>query len=226
MKNFFLNGRIPLLVKLLFTAFVAVLVPVYLANYGPTNFLYFCDVALLLTLLAIWTESSLLASAPLAGIMIPQLLWMTDFFCEAVGVRFTGLTSYMFNSQSSLFLRGLSFFHFWLPWLLVYMVSKLGYDRRAWLVWTMLGWELLLVCFLFMPEPRPSPGNLPVNINYVYGFDDEKEQTSMDRPTWFFLEVNILTFGIWLSTHLVFCKLFPAPTPTPLPARISSEKYK
>ena len=44
--------------------FVAVLVPVYLRDYGPTNFLYFCDVALLMTLVAIWTESSLWASAP------------------------------------------------------------------------------------------------------------------------------------------------------------------
>ena len=42
-------GRIPLVVKLLYTAFVCVLVPIYWHLYGPTNFLYFCDVALLLT---------------------------------------------------------------------------------------------------------------------------------------------------------------------------------
>ena len=35
--------RIPLWLKLAYTAFMAVLVPVYLRNYGPTNFLYFCD---------------------------------------------------------------------------------------------------------------------------------------------------------------------------------------
>ena len=55
--------RIPLWFKLAYTAFCAVLVPTYLLAYGPTNFLYFCDVALLTTLVAIWLESPLLASA-------------------------------------------------------------------------------------------------------------------------------------------------------------------
>ena len=36
--------------KVAYTAFMAVLVPVYWHHYGPTNFLYFCDVALFLTL--------------------------------------------------------------------------------------------------------------------------------------------------------------------------------
>ena len=35
---------------------MAVLVPVYLRNYGPTNFLYFCDVALIITLVGIWID--------------------------------------------------------------------------------------------------------------------------------------------------------------------------
>lgn len=52
--------RIPLWVKLAYTAFVCVLVPYYLSAYGPTNFLYFCDVALLMTLAALWLESPLL----------------------------------------------------------------------------------------------------------------------------------------------------------------------
>ena len=39
-------SRVPLGLKLAYTAFMAVLVPVYWRYYGPTNFLYFCDVAL------------------------------------------------------------------------------------------------------------------------------------------------------------------------------------
>src|SRR6516165_12715400 len=49
--------RVPVWLKLAYTAFMAVLVPVYLRNYGPTNFLYFCDVALIITLVGIWIES-------------------------------------------------------------------------------------------------------------------------------------------------------------------------
>ncbi len=40
-----------------YTAFMAVLIPIYLKNYGPTNFLYFCDVVAILTVVAIWLES-------------------------------------------------------------------------------------------------------------------------------------------------------------------------
>ncbi len=42
-----IGRRVPLAVKLLYTAFVAVMVPYYLRCYGPTNFLYYCGVAVL-----------------------------------------------------------------------------------------------------------------------------------------------------------------------------------
>ncbi|HET8644043.1 MAG TPA: hypothetical protein VFO85_01065, partial [Vicinamibacteria bacterium] len=57
--------RIPLAVKLIYTAFMAVLVPYYWMAYGPTNFLFFCDIALFFALAALWLESPLLASMPL-----------------------------------------------------------------------------------------------------------------------------------------------------------------
>ncbi len=47
-------ATIPLFAKLAYTAFMLVLVPVYLRYYGPSNFLYFCDVALLLTWAGVW----------------------------------------------------------------------------------------------------------------------------------------------------------------------------
>ena len=68
--------QLPITLKLAYTAFMAVLIPVYLTNYGPTNFLYFCDIALLLTLAGIWTENRLLASLPAVGILVPQALWL------------------------------------------------------------------------------------------------------------------------------------------------------
>ena len=45
--------RLPLWLKLAYTAFVAVLVPWYWKLYGPTNFLYFCDFSLFFTLAAV-----------------------------------------------------------------------------------------------------------------------------------------------------------------------------
>ena len=59
--------RIPLWVKLAYSAFCAVMIPTYWHEYGPTNFLYFCDVAVLLTLAALWSENALLASIAAVG---------------------------------------------------------------------------------------------------------------------------------------------------------------
>src|SRR5579864_8603492 len=107
--------RIPLWLKWAYTAFFAVLVPYYWHAYGPTNFLYFCDMALFFTLAAVWLESPLLASMPTVGILLPQLLWMLDFMAELLGLRLTGMTGYMFDGGIPLLTRCLSLFHFWLP---------------------------------------------------------------------------------------------------------------
>ena len=97
--------RLPLGLKLLYTAFMAVMVPFYWYSYGPTNFLYFCDLALFLTLGALWTEIPLLAGVAACGILIPQAVWVADFVS---GGHVTGMTGYMFDSKYPLFTRGLS----------------------------------------------------------------------------------------------------------------------
>lgn len=207
--------RIPLWVKLGLTAFVAVLVPNYWRDYGPTNFLYYCDVSLLMTLAAVWLESPLLASMPAVGILLPQTLWMTDFLCQSAGVPLTGMTAYMFNPKLPLLTRALSFFHFWLPLLLVWLVWRLGYDRRALPAWTGLAWGLILICYFLMPAP-PAPlahPNQPVNINYVYGFS-EHPQTWMPQPLFVAVMMAAMPLLLFIPTHLLLRKLFrPAPSP-------------
>ena len=203
---------IPLWVKVAYTAFMAVLVPVYLYHYGPTNFLYFCDVAILMTLVAIWVESPLLFSAALVGIFVPQMLWVIDFFAEVLGFHLTGLTGYMFHAHKPLYLRFLSFFHFWLPFLLIYLVWLVGYDKRGIVLWTVLTWILLPVCYFLMPGPGDyGDPNLPVNINYVQGFDDAKAQRWLEPNVYFAGLMIILPMAIFLPTHLLFSWLMPGP---------------
>ena len=83
---------IPLWLKIAYSGFLAVMIPVYWANYGPTNFLYFCDVALLLTFVGIWREDALLISLPAVGILLPQVLWCADFLVQLCGGKMTGMT--------------------------------------------------------------------------------------------------------------------------------------
>jgi len=208
------KSRISLPVKLLYSAFVAVMVPYYLREYGPTNFLYFCDVAVLMTLVAVWTESALLASMPAIGILLPQVVWCSDFLAGFFGKHLTGTTVYMFDSRLSLFARGLSFFHCWLPFFLLWAVWRLGYDRRALAAWTGLAWALFLVCYLLMPAPPTRADNpgLPVNINYVYGIrDDQPPQQWMPPLAWLAMLMVSFPLVIYLPTHVLLAKTFRPP---------------
>ncbi len=220
---------IPLWIKLPYTAFMAVLIPVYLKNYGITNFLYFCDVAAVVTLVALWLESPLLLSAMLVGAFIPQMLWVVDFVGELTGLFGFGLTRYMFNASSPFFLRFLSFFHFWLVFLLIHLVWCVGYDKRGLPLWMAIAWVLLTVCYAYMPPPSPvkdpvtkeqlRDGSLPANINYVYGLTgEEKAQTDME-PNWYFAVYMAILMGVvYPLTHLLLWWLMPAPRCEPAPA--------
>jgi hypothetical protein len=195
------DARIPLWFKLVYTAFCAVLVPTYVLAYGPTNFLYFCDVALLTTLVAIWLESPLLASAPAVGILLPQAFWVIDFLAAAAGIKLTGMTAFMFDAKLPLFTRGLSFFHFWLPFVLAWLVWRLGYDRRAFAVWTVAAWVLLTVCYFLTPAPPATIPNLPVNINCVFGMSNTAPQSFMPGALWFMMLMVGLPAIIFYPTH-------------------------
>jgi hypothetical protein len=202
--------RLPLWLKLAYSAFMAVLVPVYWYHYGPTNFLYFCDVALILTLIAVWIESPLLVSMCAVGILVPQAIWVLDFFGIMLGIPVNSMTAYMYEAQRSPFLRALSLFHGWLPLLLIYLVWRLGYDRRALASWTVLAWVLILICFFFLPPPSPNAGLTPVNVNYVWGLNDSEPQTWVSPGVWLIglmIGMPVLCFA---PVHFLLARVMPA----------------
>jgi hypothetical protein len=207
------SGHIPLWIKLLYSAFVAILVPLYWTTYGPWNFLYFCDIALLVTALAIWIENPLLLSMQAVAIVLPQMLWVIDLLCRVVaGIEITGITGYMLEPSIPLYLRLLSLFHGWLPFFLLWLVLRLGYDRGALVAQCAAGIAILLVSYYFAPAPPPSPSdsNRAVNINYVYGFDDKQPQTVMPQWLWLLsmMALNIVIF--YVPTHFLLRRFFPA----------------
>ena len=200
--------KIPIAVKLIYSAFVIVLVPYYWVTYSPWNFLFFCDLGLLIGAVALWTEDPLLASLPTVGLALPQFLWVLDFL---TGARIAGMTSYMFDPKLPLFVRGLSSFHGWLPFLLLWMVWRLGYDRRAFLGWTVITWAVLLASFFLAPPP-PAPTDNPklaVNLNYVHGLSYEKPQTVMPPVLWLGIMMVGFPLVLYLPTHLVLRTWFP-----------------
>lgn len=201
--------RIPLWLKIAYTGFLAVMIPTYWINYGPTNFLYFCDVALLLTLVGVWTENSLLISMPAVGILLPQVLWCIDFLVQLCGGKMTGMTGYMFVQDHSLFLRGLSLFHGWLPFLLFYLVKRLGYDKRALLGWSVASVALCLIAYFLLPPAGAilADPKTPRNINYVFGMDDAKPQTMLPPLAYLGAWIAALTGIVFIPTHFLLKKI-------------------
>jgi hypothetical protein len=191
---------IPLWLKIAHTLFVCLIVPIYWRRYGPANFLWFSDIALLLTVPALWFESPLLVSMMALAVTLPELAWNIDFFVRAsTGVSLLGLAAYMFDRGIPRFVRTLSLFHVGLPLLLIWLLYRLGYDKRALIAQTVVA-SVILPLSYFFSDPRQ-------NINWVYGFG-EKPQTRI--PAVWFLIFLILLFplALYLPTHLVLGKLF------------------
>jgi hypothetical protein len=182
-------------VKLVYTAFLAVLVPYYLRFYGPANFLWICDLALLLTLAALWLESPFLASMQLVAVLLPCLVWLADFLARlATGHFLTRWTHYMFRPDIPLEIRTLSVYHAWLPFLLLWIVWRLGYDSRGWAGQTLLTWAVLPVCFFFTDPIRA--------LNGVFGPSGEHPQNWMAPGLWLALMMAFYPLCVYLPTHL------------------------
>ena len=195
-----IRAVIPLWLKIADTLLVCLIVPIYWRRYGPANFLWFSDVALLLTVPALWLESPLLVSMMTLAVALPELAWNIDFFVRlTTGVSLLGLAAYMFDRRIPRFVRSLSLFHVGLPLLLIWLLYRLGYDERAFIAQTVVAIVILPLSYFFS-DPRQ-------NINWVYGFG-EKPQTRI--PALWFLIFLILLFplAIYLPTHLVLAKLF------------------
>ena len=186
-------AAVPLWIKLVYTAFVAVLVPVYWVRYGLGNFLWFSDLALFGGLVAVWLGNGLLASMMTVAVLLPEVTWNIGYFGRLLfGKDPVGLSGYMFDPSKSLFLRGLSLFHIILPPLLLWLLSILGYDPRAWYCQTLLAWVVLALSY-WLTDPTE-------NVNWVYG-PGEKPQRKI--PPLLYLATVMLFFPvcIYLPTH-------------------------
>ena len=176
-------------IKVGYTLFLLVLVPVYWAHYGPRNFLWFSDIALLATGAALWLESSLLASMMALAVLLPELAWNLDFFGRLLtGRRLFGMSAYMFDAATPRYLRALSLFHVPLPAGLVCLVARLGYDRRAFALQSLLALVVLPLSY-WVTDPAE-------NVNWVHGLG--RAQRWM--PPWLYLA--LLTVSFWLVLYL------------------------
>jgi hypothetical protein len=186
--------------KIVYTLFICVLVPVYWVRYGPGNFLWFSDIALFTTAAALWFESSLLASMMAVSVLVLESVWIIDFLIGLIaGSSVIGLSAYMFDSKISLPIRALSLFHIAMPVILVWLLHRFGYDRRALIAQTVLAWIVLPASY-FLTSPSQ-------NINWVYG-PGNGPQKWMPAPLYLILLMLAFPLVLYLPTHFLLKKLF------------------
>jgi hypothetical protein len=190
------RGRVPLWLKFFYSLFLCVLVPVYWRQFGLTHFLWASDIALLLVFVALWLEKPLLNSMVAIGVVPFEFVWIIDFLS---GANLFGVTAYMFSDASPLYLRSLSLFHLFLPPLVLFLLYRLGYDRRALPAQIMLAWLVLPATHLL--------GDPAENINYTVGLGGVP-QTIFHPLLYLGLQMILLPAVIFWPAHLVLRRFF------------------
>ncbi|WP_460923678.1 membrane-associated protein [Pontibacter brevis] len=195
-----MESSVPLWLQLSYTLFVLVLIPVYWKRYGPANFLWFSDIALFSTGIALWTGSKLLVSMMAVGVLALELIWNVDYFVQLfTGKQLVGLTDYMFDKDKSLFLRGLSLFHVVLPAVVIWLLIEWGYDTRAIYWQTALTWVVLPVTY-FITDPQE-------NINWVFG-PGNKPQKAIPPGLYLLCVMAIWATAVILPSHFLLKWIF------------------
>jgi hypothetical protein len=186
--------RIPLWLKLGWTVWVIVWIPVYWHQYGSPNFLFFCDLGNLFIALALWLESRLIFSWQAVSLLLFQTLYTLDLIgAVATGKHIIGGTEYMFDPHLPLFVRLLSLFHVVTPPLLVCAIWRLGYDRRGWFCQTLTAWVVVPINYWWHPE---------LDINWARG-PFFREQHLVPGLVYLLGYLIVVPLVIYLPTHMV-----------------------
>jgi hypothetical protein len=178
-------------------AFLAVYVPAYALAYGLANFLFLCNLSVVLAGVGIWTCSRLLLSSQAVATLLVGAAWTLDFASRLVaGRHLMGGTEYMWDPQWPLFTRLLSLYHVVLPPLLFLAVRRVGYDRRGYGLQAAIAVAVVAAGRLFGPE---------ANINYA--FVEPLFQRTWGPPAAHVTAVSgFLALGVYPLAHLALAR--------------------
>ena len=177
--------RVPYWLKIGWTAWVLVWIPVYWRQYGLQNFLYFCDLGNLLITVGLWLGSPLIFSWQACGLLLFQILYCIDLAGAVIsGRHLIGGTEYMFDPHIALWVRLLSLFHVMTPPLLLWAIRRLGYDPRGWKYQTLATWIVIPINYFWRPQ---------FDVNWARGL--------------FFQEQHVVPGMVYLAAYLVLVPL-------------------
>jgi len=194
--------RIPRWLKIGWTVFVLVWAPLYWRQWGPTTFLWFCDVANLLILVGLWRESSLILSWQAVSVLLFQIVYSVDVAGRAIlGRHLIGGTEWVFDDASiPPSIKAISVaMHLATPPMLLWVLRRLGYDRRGLACQAATACVLLPLCWFV--------SDAATNLNWVYK-PFNKPQVWMAPALYLLVCILGYTVLVFLPTHVVLLRFF------------------
>jgi hypothetical protein len=146
-----------------------------------------------LTCLGLWLASPLLLSSQAVSTLVIDLAWDLDLVWRGLtGRHLVGGTEYMWDSRFPLWIRLLSAFHVVWPPLLITVLRRTGYDRRA------LALQSGIAALVLVLSRLAAPG---ANLNFA---DRDPFLGRSWGPAPAHLAVILIPLvGIYAATHLV-----------------------
>lgn len=159
--------------------------------YGPANFLWLSDIVLFLTLVGVILENRLLISMAGIGGIVIELLWGLSFvFSIFYKCCLPRVTDYMFDPALPFWVRFLSLFHVVLPFVLVWLIMRIGYVQLALPLQTLFVWIVLVITWLTTPPAD--------NINAVFSY-----LIFNISPFLYLMLEGLLLAAVFFATHKV-----------------------
>lgn len=129
-----------------------VYLPTYQVAYGTLNFLFLCNIGVILTAIGLIVRNRLLLSSQAVAAPVIALAWAIDASWKLVSGEFLfGATAYMWDPSFPWFARLLSLYHLGWPLLLWWVLRRVGYDPRGWPLQTMVAALAMLAGRLLAP---------------------------------------------------------------------------
>jgi hypothetical protein len=184
-------------------AWLAVYLPSYALTYGFANFLFLCNLAVFFIVAGLWAGSALLLSSQAVGVLVVSLVWTLDLSSRLLtGAHWIGGTEYMWDPRWPLFTRLLSLYHSATPFVLLYALRRIGYDRRGYPLQSAIAIAGVLAGRL-----------LGAGANVNGAFLDPMFKRAWGPPAVHMAVVaGALVLGVYPLTHALLCRAFrPAP---------------
>jgi len=193
--------RIPLWLKVGWTAWVATWAPSYALYFGPENFLWFCNLANFILAAGLWLESPLLVSWQAVSVLLVQILYVLDVAARFfLGFFLHGGTRFMFDESIPLEIRLLSLcMHAGTPPVLIFGLARLGYDRSA------LPFQVATTAVAIGVSFFGGPLR---NINWSWG-PLFRQQQVVAPALYLAIAVAGYTILLYLPAHLFFSRIWP-----------------